>query len=156
VEIASPPWYLPSHYAMGIHGASFLEFYEANGRQGGTYTWLWNEHRWIFGDAGHVGGFNIIFVGFTSGDAGVGFDQSVSILQSPAPITVGGAANFDEIRWFHGGALVDGAGIVQGAYGETLDFSRLHRNRMGPHFVTVEVLIGGRWYNSEIRINVTR
>jgi len=140
---------------MGIHGESFLAFYNSTGQRAGTYLWLEAENRWIlYGDAGEVFVFDIRFTGFADGEASIGFDQSVSVLDPVALITV--ASAFDEIRWFYAGAPVTGAGIVQGADGETLDFAQLHGNRIGAHFVTVEVRQGGRWYNSQIRINVTR
>jgi len=135
-------------HTMGIHGDSFLAFYDDTGQRAGTYLWLQAENRWIFyGDTG-VAVFAIVFTGFTDGEADIGFDQSVSILSPEALITVVG--DFDGIRWFYAGE------IVPDANGETLDFARLHGNRIGMHFVTVEVLIDGRWYNSQIRINVTR
>jgi len=151
-----PPWwswsiFLPS---MGIHGESFLDFYNSTGQRAGTYLWIEAENRWIlYGDYGEVFVFDIRFTGFADGEAGIGFDQSVSVLDPVALITVAGA--FDQIRWFYAGQPVAGAGIVQGDHGETFDFARLHGNRIGPHFVTVEVRRGGRWYNSQIRINVT-
>ena len=145
VDIAPPPGWALHIYTMGTHGDSFLAFYEANGRQAGTYTW--NGMQWVLGNSGDAA-FTLSFTGFTDPAAGIDADQSVSILASPAYVTVGGG--FDQVRWIHNGETVPDAS------GASLDFSALHGNRIGIHHVTVEVGIGGRWYSRHIRISVTR
>jgi len=134
--------------AMGIHTSSFLAFYNSTGRRAGTYLWIEAESRWILYGHGDMGAFPLIFTGFTDAAVDINADQSVGILDFPASITVGGA--FDQIRWVHNGET------VPGATGAVLDFWALHGNRIGIHFVTVEVSFGGRWYSRHIRINVTR
>jgi len=134
-------------HTMGIHGDSFLAFYNNTGRRAGTYLWLEAESRWIFyGDTGGAA-FEIRFTGFRDGEADIGFDQSLSILSPEALISVVG--DFDEFRWIHDGA------IVPDATGASIDFRALHGNRMGVHFVSVEVRRGDRWYGSRISILVT-
>ena len=138
---------IASGWCMGEHGEAFLAFYNATGRLAGTYLWIEAEGQWILEGGASDAVFDIRFTGFASGEAGIGFDQSVSILSPEALITVVGG--FDEFRWIHDGA------IVPGAAGATLDFRSLHGNRMGVHFVTVEVRTSSRWYSSLLRILVT-
>jgi len=133
-------------WSMGDYGESFLEFYNNTGRRAGTYTW--DGTRWLFGGDDGGAAFQLAFAGFTDAAAGVVFDQSVSVVEPSAYITATGAS-FEDIRWIHDGA------IVPNVTGPTLDFSALHGNRIGTHFVTIEVRIGGRWYSRTIRINVT-
>jgi len=132
---------------MGLHGDAFLAVYNGNGRLAGVYAWdgAWRIH----GDAGHGSAvFSISFSGFADLAAGMDAHRSVGVLDRPATIGVGGG--FDQVRWVHDGE------IVQGATGASIDFSALHGNRMGLHFVTVEVRAGGRWYSHHIGIVVTR
>ena len=149
VDIAPAPDWAYIH-AMGNHGESFLIFYNSTGRRAGTYTWVGDEWSgwWVFYRDPGTAAITLTFTGFWDGAAGIDADQSVSILASSAYITAAGS--FDYVRWVHDGQA------VPGAYLPTLDFSALHGNRIGTHFVTVEVGVNGGWYSRHIRINVTR
>jgi len=138
--------------AMGTRGAAFLDFYNSTGQRAGTYLWIEAESRWIlYGDTGGAGIY-LYFVGFTdvAEYMDINADLSVSVLDSPAYITVANHLYLGAIRWIHDGVELPGANEA------TLDFAALHRNRIGTHFVTVEVMRGITWYSRHIRIQVTR
>jgi len=71
VDIADPPDWDPFVHTMGVHGDSFLDLYESNGRQAGTYTWIDTQVRWVFGDIGDIADITITFAANATGVSGL-------------------------------------------------------------------------------------
>jgi len=139
--------------AMGVHGASFLAFYNATGRRAGIYTFA--NGQWTF--------YRDVAFTITFADLRVDIDVPITVagfglLDRPFPqIEVANPGQFDEgsIRWFIGDSPIDAA-AVDGSQGErlTLD-SHVHFNRRGTHRITLEVEVDGVRYGRVITFTVT-
>jgi|GEM_PF-1446968 len=79
-----------------------------------------------------------------------------SLAETSRNVTLINPSQYDtgSIRWFIGWAEITG-GSVSGSHGETLSLdSRIHNNRTGIHFVTVEVSKGGVQFSTVIYFTV--
>ena len=71
-------------------------------------------------------------------------------------ITIANPAQYDSgsIIWFYNGIRIN-APAVSGAFGETITLSSSVYNRIGTHFLTVEVKKNGNYYSKTISFTVT-
>ena len=102
-------------------------------------------------------GFSLSFAQITDAAPTINSPITIHINGNPktANITVTDPGQYDgnSIKWYYGGSQITGAAITGGS-GENLTVNSATYNKVGDHYVTVEVKKAGMFYSKTVKFTV--